>query len=112
MEPLPRNRSLVVWRKYRINNRFSKTIRTICDILRELHRDAEDRGDQRTADLIETAHDMAKRMQDKLKLYAYQHGGDVSLIVTEIDKIIWTSKQRIRKAEKRSAKNKMRKGVK
>jgi hypothetical protein len=101
LDPLPRSRSLVVWRKYKINNRIIKNIRTICDILRELHRDAEDRGDRRAADLVDTAHDMAQRMQDKLKYYAYLHGGGGDKTIIRWDnKTLWISKRRLRKAEK------------
>jgi len=62
--------ALVVWRKHYIKPRKRKHIRTICEVLRELHRDAEARGDALSMTRIEEAHDMAKRMQRKLEEYA------------------------------------------
>jgi hypothetical protein len=63
--------ALVVWRKHPINSRKKpKPIRTICEVLRELHRDAEARGDAISMTRLDEAHDMAKRMQRKLEEYA------------------------------------------
>lgn len=62
--------ALVVWRKNPINSRKPpKPIRTICEVLRELYRDAEMRGDALSMTRIDEAHDMAKRMHKKLEEY-------------------------------------------
>lgn len=59
--------ALVVWRKHYIKPRKpKKEIRTICEVLRELYRDAEARGDTVSMTRLEECHDMAKRMQYKL----------------------------------------------
>lgn len=63
---------LIVWRKNYI--RWLKPPkpahkRTICEVLRELGRDAHERGDRVAMQKIEEAHDMAKRMQRKLTHY-------------------------------------------
>lgn len=44
-------------------------MRTICEVLRELGRDAETRGDIAALTLILEATEMAKRMQRKLVAY-------------------------------------------
>lgn len=69
MEPLERSRSLVVWRKFYIKPRKTKPQRTICEVIRELYRDAEARGDVLTMERCGEAHDMAKRMHKRLKWY-------------------------------------------
>lgn len=62
--------ALIVWRKNYIRPRKpAKKFRTICEVLRELYRDAEIRGDALSMTKIEEAHDMAKRMQRKLEEY-------------------------------------------
>jgi hypothetical protein len=62
--------ALIVWRKNYINPRKArKPIRTICEVLRELYRDAEARGDALSMTRIDECHDMAKRMQKKLEEY-------------------------------------------
>jgi hypothetical protein len=62
--------ALTVWRKNPINPRKTpKPIRTICEVLRELYRDAEARSDALSMARIDEAHDMAKRMQKKLEEY-------------------------------------------
>lgn len=99
MEPLPRNRSLVVWRKNYINPGVSKLTRTICEVLRELHRDAELRNDSVSMSRIEEANDMAKRMQNRLKYYALKMGGGVTL-VSENGEMIWLTKAEYRAAER------------
>ena len=43
--------------------------RTICEVLRELGRDAEARGDYLALQKLDEATDMAKRMQNKLQHY-------------------------------------------
>ena len=40
--------------------------RTICEVLRELYRDAEARGDALSMSRLDEAHDMAKRMDRRL----------------------------------------------
>lgn len=60
--------------KYRINPDFQNPdARTICEVLRELCRDARDRGDAVAMDRIAEAYDMAKRMEVKLREYRAQH---------------------------------------
>jgi hypothetical protein len=62
--------SVIVWRKYYIKARKPpKTFRTICEVLRELYRDAEARGDAISMTRLEECNDMAKRMQRKLEEY-------------------------------------------
>lgn len=62
--------ALIVWRKHYIRPRKPKQhFRTICEVLRELYRDAETRGDTLSMHKIGEAHDMAKRMQRKLTHY-------------------------------------------
>lgn len=61
---------LIVWRKHYIRpTKPPKKFRTICEVLRELYRDAETRGDALSMTRIDEAHDMAKRMQRKLEEY-------------------------------------------
>jgi hypothetical protein len=61
--------ALVVWRKHPVNARKSpKSKRTICEVIRELYRDAEARGDALSMARLDEAHDMAKRMDRKLRL--------------------------------------------
>jgi hypothetical protein len=63
-------KALVVWRKNPINPRKpAKSIRTICEVLRELYRDAEARDDGLSMARLDECHDMAKRMQKKLEEY-------------------------------------------
>jgi hypothetical protein len=60
--------ALVVWRKNPINPRKKpKPVRTICEVLRELYRDAEHRGDALSMARLDEAHDMAKRMDRRLR---------------------------------------------
>lgn len=60
--------ALVVWRKNPINPRKRpKRMRTICEVLRELYRDAESRGDALSMTRIDEAHDMAKRMEGRIR---------------------------------------------
>lgn len=62
-------------RKYPINpditndRRWDPNRRTICEVLRELYRDARERGDAVAMDRCDEAHDMAKRMAHKLEWY-------------------------------------------
>lgn len=63
--------ALVPWRQYPINPRKPKKVtRTVCEVLRELYRDAETRGDHLSMQRIDEAHDMAKRMDKRLQEYA------------------------------------------
>ena len=58
---------IVVWRKHPLKRgKPPKKMRTICEVLRELHRDAMARGDAISMTKLEECHDMAKRMQYKL----------------------------------------------
>ena len=60
--------ALVVWRKHPLNSRKKpKTIRTICEVLRELYRDADARGDALSMTKLDEAHDMAKRMERRMR---------------------------------------------
>jgi hypothetical protein len=62
--------ALIVWRKHYIRPRKPpKPFRTICEVLRELYRDAEARGDAMSMHRIDEAHDMAKRMQRAIEQY-------------------------------------------
>jgi len=61
--------ALVVWRKHRIYGQKAGRLRTICEVLRELYRDAESRNDAVAMTKIDEAHDMAKRMDRKLREY-------------------------------------------
>lgn len=67
MKSTDNTRALVVWRKYRTKARKPpRAKRTICEVLRELYRDAEARGDALSMARIDEATDMAKRMDKKL----------------------------------------------
>lgn len=60
--------ALVVWRKNPLNPRKKpKRLRTICEVLRELYREAEARGDALSMTKLDEAHDMAKRMDRRLR---------------------------------------------
>lgn len=64
--------ALVVWRKHYLNLKKPPKPphkRTICEVLRELAREAEARGDTLSIHKLDEAHDMAKRMQRKLQHY-------------------------------------------
>jgi hypothetical protein len=63
--------ALVVWRKHPLNPGKRKPLRTICEVLRELHRDAAARKDALSVQRIAECHDMAKRMQRKLEDYKF-----------------------------------------
>lgn len=67
--------AVIVWRKHYIQPTKRKRIRTICEVIRELYRDADDRGDAVSMTRLEEAHDMAKRMQRKLKEYKQKELG-------------------------------------
>jgi hypothetical protein len=58
--------ALVVWRKHYIKPKQKLKVRTVCEVLRELYRDAVKRDDKMSIVRLEEAHDMAKRMQLKL----------------------------------------------
>lgn len=64
--------ALIVWRKHYIKPHRKLPVRTVCEVLRELYRDAEKRNDKLSMHRLEEAHDMAKRMQ--LKLFELQPG--------------------------------------
>ena len=73
--------ALVVWRKHYIRPEKKKPFRTICEVLRELYRDAEQRGDALSMTKIEEAHDMAKRMQRKLDAHKVKGSDRLTFIV-------------------------------
>lgn len=58
--------ALIVWRKHYIKPQRRVRVRTVCEVLRELYRDAVERDDKISIVRLEEAHDMAKRMQLKL----------------------------------------------
>ena len=58
--------ALIVWRKHYIKQDRRVRVRTVCEVLRELYRDAVKRDDALSIQRLEEAHDMAKRMQLKL----------------------------------------------
>ena len=66
----PVGRALVVYKKHRLRADKKKQKRTICEVLREIGRSAEDRGDIFTLAKVDECYDMAKRMQ--YKLFEYQ----------------------------------------
>ena len=50
-----------------ITSKETNPRRTICEVLRELYRDAEARGDKVSIDRLNEAYAMAKRMDAKLR---------------------------------------------
>ena len=71
MKSTDNTRALVVWRKHYTKARKPpKAFRTICEVLRELYRDAEARGDALSMTRLDECNDMAKRMDRKLREYA------------------------------------------
>lgn len=68
-------------------------MRTICEVLLELYRDAEQRSDTLAIARIEEATDMAKRMQTRLLDYAQ---GRVGLFNTE-EGMVWLDKGKLLK---------------
>ncbi len=75
--------ALVVWRRHYIRAEKKKHIRTICEVLRELYREAETRGDVLAMSKLDEAHDMAKRMDNKLRQYKGRESPTLSFVVTE-----------------------------
>jgi len=62
--------AVVVWRKFPIErNKEPQPVRTICEVLRELDRDAKSRGDAISIQRIAECYDMAKRMHHRLLRY-------------------------------------------
>ncbi len=61
--------ALVVYRKHFIKPGKKKQIRTICEVLREMHRSADEKGDAWMMTRVSECYDMAKRMQRKLEEY-------------------------------------------
>jgi hypothetical protein len=62
--------AVIVWRKHVVTPRKPpQDNRTICEVIRELYRDAEARGDTLSMARLDEAHDMAKRMDRKLRYY-------------------------------------------
>jgi hypothetical protein len=104
--PIPPNRALVVWRKFYIRqNRgkgkvLSKGVRSICEVLRELYRDAQHRDDALGMTKLEEAHDMAKRMQRKLQEYAGKSNDPVYLAKLD-DDVLWLTKAEFKESERR-----------
>src|SRR5262245_58617502 len=98
-EILPRNRSVVVWRKNRLHSGTRKRVRTICEVLRELYRDAEARVDHVSMTRIDEAHDMAKRMQTRLEEYAGKARADIYLVRGD-DGTEWLTKANYKQREK------------
>jgi hypothetical protein len=100
MKPLPSNQSLIVWRKNYINSETRKFVRTICDVLRELHRDAEARKDTVAMQRLEEANDMAKRMQNKLKFYSLKTKDRTTLTVDDVGEMAWLNKEEYKARER------------
>ena len=96
MKPLPRNLSLVVVRKYPLNRAKKVKVRTICEVIRELHRAAAERDDTLGMHQLEEAHDMAKRMQMKLVEYGGKRNDPVYLIAND-DGTEWLNKTTIQR---------------
>jgi hypothetical protein len=69
-----------VKRKYPIDpnvtndKKWDANRRTICEVLRELYRDALARDDAKSMDRLDEAHDMAKRMAYRLEEYKEKCG--------------------------------------
>jgi hypothetical protein len=103
-DPIPRHRALIVWRKNYINSEKHKNIRTICEVLRELHQDAVKRGDALSMHKIELANFMALRMQDRLKRYALKSKEPQTLTVNDVDEMFWITKKAYRRAERKGNK--------
>jgi hypothetical protein len=108
MEPLQKNRSLIPWRRNYMNSGVTKNLRTICEVLRELHRDAEEREDTVSMQRLEEANDMAKRMQDRLKFYSLlsksTKSRDVTLVVDDVGVMYWLTKTEYKRGEARRRK--------
>ena len=76
MKSTDNTRALVVWRKnYIKRTKPPKPFRTICEVLRELYRDAEARGDALSMTRIDECTDMAKRMDQALRGKDPRHTG-------------------------------------
>jgi uncharacterized membrane protein (DUF106 family) len=63
--------ALVVYRKHHIKPDKKKQLRTICEVLREMYRSAEEKNDAYLMTRIDECYDMAKRMQRKLQEYKF-----------------------------------------
>lgn len=103
-QPIPRGRALIIWRRNYIRQKLngellSKRVRTICEVIRELYKDARDRQDPVSMTRLEEAHDMAKRMQRKLVEYAGKTNDRVYLIQTD-DEPLWLTKEQFKLQEK------------
>jgi len=59
--------------KYPIDPQKIGKHRTICEVLREIYRDGEARGDETLMARANEAHDYAKRMAYKLEEYAARY---------------------------------------
>lgn len=98
MKALPLSRSVIVWRANYINAGITKSIRTICEVLRELYRDAEARSDSVSMQRLDEASDMAMRMQDRLKVYALTSKKPVTLTVDDVGEMLWLTKKQYKRA--------------
>ena len=58
-----------------ITSKETNPRRTICEVLRELYRDAETRADLVSLARLQEAYDMAKRMDAKLRWHKRQRQG-------------------------------------
>lgn len=84
------SREIIVWRRNYINSDKKSSRITICDVLRELHRRTDDPA---SLALIETANDMAKRMQNKLKFYSLKTKDRTTLTVNDVGEMVWLNKE-------------------
>ena len=90
VDTVPQGQRLVVWRRtsHRVKPNRKRGLRTICEVLRELYREAQQREDTLAMARLEEATDMAKRMQARLTYYAQ---GNVTLCSTE-QGMVWVIK--------------------
>jgi len=75
--------NLVVYKKHKIDPKNRKTIRTICEVLREIYHSADKRGDTFTMNKVGECYDMAKRMQ--YKLFEYQKNKSCLISIKNAD---------------------------
>lgn len=92
MKPIPKDRALIVWREYYVKGGRQTKLRTICEVLREIHRYSDD---PLIKSKVEEANEMAKRMQARLDFYAVKKGGgkSVHLAIDALNRIHWWTKE-------------------
>lgn len=95
------SRAVVVYQNYYIEPDTKKLNRTICDVIRELYRDAKKRDDPLSMTRLQEAHNMAKRMQAKLKQYSLKAEGPVYLMMMDNGTLHWVTKARYKRLQRR-----------